>query len=296
MNVLMKTGMILSRRAVVRGGALLLGSGWASGMPAGTPAVRFGMATDVHHADKPERGTRYYRESLGKLREAIAQFRKSDLTLVMQLGDLVDAASDLDTERHWLKQAISTFAGAGFELHSVLGNHCVQTLTKSQFLAEAGQEQGHYSFDRAGIRFIILDACYRRDGVSYSAGNFDWKDTEIPSLERQWLKEQLGATSGFALVFVHQRLDIPGVHTVASAPEVRHILENSGKVMAVFQGHSHQNDYCEINGIHYCTMRAVIEGSGSANNGYSIVSVYADRRVEVKGFRGQSDYTMSRTL
>jgi len=52
----------------------------------------------------------------------------------------------------------------------------------------------------------------------------------------------------------------------ASAPEVRQILEDSGNVSAVFQGHSHQNDYRDINGIHYCTMRAVIEGSGAANN------------------------------
>jgi hypothetical protein len=93
-------------------------------------------------------------------------------------------------------------------------------------------------------------------------------------------------------VFVHQRLDIEGVHSIASAPDVRQLLELSGKVLAVFQGHSHQNDYREVNGIHYCTMRAVIEGSGSENNGYSVVSVYRDGRVAVKGFRSQRDYSM----
>jgi hypothetical protein len=175
-------------------------------------------------------------------------------------------------------------------LHSALGNHCIQTLTKTQFLNELKRDRGHYAFDRAGFRFIVLDACYRRDGISYDAGNFDWKDSEIPPSERAWLTQQLKTTPGRALVFVHQRLDIPGVHAVTSAAEVRSILENSGKVLAVFQGHSHQNDHREINGIDYCTMRAVIEGSGAENNGYSVVSVYPDGRLALKGFRAQRDY------
>ena len=289
----MEAAITLSRRAVLRGGSLLLGSGWLHGMEDGNPVLRFALVTDVHHADKPEWGTRFYRESLTKLREAVERFRGANPAFLIQLGDLVDAARDLETEREWLKQALSTLRAGDVELHSVLGNHCIQTLTKAQFLAETGRESGHYSFDRAGLRFVILDACYRRDGMSYDAGNFDWKDTEIPRLERQWLKEQLETTPGRALIFVHQRLDVPGVHTVASAPEVRHIIESSGKVLAVFQGHSHQNDYREINRIHYCTMRAVIEGSGPENNGYSVVSVYGDGRVAVKGFRAQRDYTVS---
>jgi alkaline phosphatase len=283
----------LSRRALLQGGSLLLGSSWLHGIPNGEPSVRLGIVTDIHHADKPEWGTRYYRESLGKLREAVAQFRNSKVDFLVQLGDLVDAAKDPDTERHWLKQALDILRGAGVATHSVLGNHCVQTLTKAQFLARTGTERGHYGFDRAGFRFIVLDACYRRDAVSYDAGNFDWKDTEIPPAERRWLEQQLDSASGRVLVFMHQRLDIPGVHTVASAPEVRHILEDSGKVLAVFQGHSHQNDYREINRIHYCTMRAVIEGTGLESNGYGIVSLFEGGRLAVKGFRAQRDYSIA---
>jgi hypothetical protein len=287
----MKQAIRFSRRAVLKGGSLLLGSGWLDGADE-KPAVRFGLVTDVHHADKPEWGTRYYRESLTKLREGVAQFRRSDIHFLLQLGDLVDAAKDVETERQWLKEAVGTLRETSVEMYSVLGNHCVQTLTKSQFLAEAGRERSHYSLDRGGVRFIVLDACHRRDGVSYDAGNFDWKDTEIPPVQRAWLKQQLDSAPARAIVCVHQRVDIPGVHTVASAPDVRQILESSGKVLAVFQGHSHQNDYREINRIHYCTMRAVIEGSGLENNGYSVVSVFEDGRVAVKGFRAQRGYAV----
>jgi hypothetical protein len=118
--------------------------------------------------------------------------------------------------------------------------------------------------------------------------------TEIPPGEREWLTKDLAAASGPAVVFVHQRLDTEDVHAVASAPEVRRILELSGKVSAVFQGHSHQNDYRDINGIHYCTMRAVIEGSGAANNGYAEIAVFHDGGVKVEGFRAQQSYKMQR--
>ncbi len=43
------------------------------------PQIRFAMLTDMHHADKAPAGTRYYRETLPKLREAAAQFAIDNL-------------------------------------------------------------------------------------------------------------------------------------------------------------------------------------------------------------------------
>ena len=36
--------------------------------------------------------------------------------------------------------------------------------------------------------------------------------------------------------------------------------------------HTHKNDHRDIGGIHYCTLVAMVEGSGAANNGYSVMS------------------------
>ena len=60
--------------------------------------------------------------------------------------------------------------------------------------------------------------------------------------------------------------------------------------MAVFQGHSHQNEVKTIKGIHYCVHRAMIEGSGEENNGYSTVDVFADGTIRLTGFRKQQTY------
>ena len=51
----------------------------------------------------------------------------------------------------------------------------------------------------------------------------------------------------------------------------------------------HQNDYKEITGIHYCTMVAMVEGSGATNNGYSVVELSPTGNIAVHGFRKQQD-------
>jgi alkaline phosphatase len=82
-------------------------------------------------------------------------------------------------------------------------------------------------------------------------------------------------------------------HGVNNNADVRKILEASGKVLAVFQGHSHQNDLKEIAGIHYCTLVAMVEGSGPENNGYSRIDLHTDGMIQVMGFRKQASYHWS---
>jgi alkaline phosphatase len=64
-------------------------------------------------------------------------------------------------------------------------------------------------------------------------------------------------------------------------------------VLAVFQGHSHQNDYREVGGIHYATLAAMVEGSGAASNGYSAATLRPDGSLVLAGFRRQASYTWS---
>jgi hypothetical protein len=61
-------------------------------------------------------------------------------------------------------------------------------------------------------------------------------------------------------------------------------------VLCVFQGHSHKNDYKEVGGVHYCTLVAMVEGSGAESSAYSTAAVRADGSVIVTGFRRQKRY------
>ena len=93
------------------------------------------------------------------------------------------------------------------------------------------------------------------------------------------------------IVFAHRRLDVSNNHGVKNNGEVRKVLEASGDVLAVFQGHSHQNDLKTIGGIHYCTLRAMVEGSGEPQNGYSAMTVEPDSTIRLTGFREQKHYS-----
>jgi len=257
-----------------------------------SPVARIGLLTDLHYADRPPAGNRFFRETLPKLDECVTQLNALGPDFVVELGDFIDAGETVEEETRYLRTIEAAFARIKAPRHYVLGNHCVWTLTKEQFRANSAARESYYSFDQNGCHFVILDACFRADGVPYGARNFVWTDTEIPAAQRDWLKQDLERARRPCLVFVHQRLDVTGEYGVKSAPAVRAILEQSGKVLAVFQGHFHQNDYREINGIPYCTLAAMIEGAGPEHNAYGLLSVYKDGRLKLDGYRRQQSYPL----
>lgn len=282
----------LSRRAFLQQGTLFLAAAgtsaaWAQAAP---PKLRVGLVTDLHYADKPPMGTRHYRETLTKLAEAAAEFERDRPAFLVELGDLVDAAASIDEERQWLARIQREFAALSQDRHCVLGNHCVDTLTKEEFLGGVEQEKSYYSFDRQGVHFVVLDACFRSDGVAYGRKNSKWDDANLPASELEWLQADLQQAAGPVIVFAHQRLDGTEKHCVKNAAAVRAVFQDSKKVQAVFQGHSHQNDYKDLDGIHYCTLAAMVEGTGPESNGYSRLDIHADGTLAVTGFRRQKSY------
>ncbi|MEX0793638.1 MAG: metallophosphoesterase [Pirellulaceae bacterium] len=253
------------------------------------PKLRIGLVTDMHYADKDPAGTRHYRESLAKLEEAGKAFAEHKPDFVVELGDFIDAAADVATEQRYLKAIQAEFSQVAQDRHYVLGNHCVDTLTKEEFLGGVGQEKSYYSFDQAGHHFIVLDSCFRSDGTPYQRKNFTWTDPNVSAEELEWLKADLAANDKPTIVFAHQRLDVSNSHGVKNAPAVREALEKSGNVQVVFQGHSHKNELNEIGGIHYCTLVAMVEGSGEENSGYSLLDIHEDGSLRLEGFRRQAD-------
>jgi alkaline phosphatase len=288
----------IGRRAFLQNGGLLLAA-TASFDPSlqadeGEAPLRVGLLTDLHYADKAPAGTRHYRETLDKLSEAATRFQQDRPAFVVELGDLIDAADSVETEQRYLKTINREFSAIAKDRHYVLGNHCVDTLTKAEFLEGVEQKQAYYSFDRGSFHFVVLDACFRHDGEPYGRKNSVWKDANIPAAELEWLEADLKSTDRKTIAFAHQRLDVSNDHGVKNGSDVRKVLEQSGKVLAVFQGHSHQNDLRDVQGIHYCTLRAMVEGSGTENNGYSLLDIAPDGTMRLTGFRKQKGYDWQR--
>jgi alkaline phosphatase len=257
-----------------------------------TPALRIGMLTDLHYADRPPNGTRHYRETLRKVAAAAEQLRQQPVDLVFELGDLIDSADTLEREQEYVRTIHTTLQELPGRKHYVLGNHCVSRLTKEEFLAAVQQESAHYSFDTGPFHFVVLDACYRNDGEHYGRENFVWTDANIPAQQLQWLRDDLARTNLPTLVFVHQRLDVDGDYGIKNAPAVREVLEKSRNVLAVIQGHNHKNDYRDMGGIHYVTLQAMVEGDQATDNAFACAELYTDRRIKLTGFANQKSYSI----
>lgn len=260
--------------------------------------VRFGIVTDLHYAERPHRGNRYYRQSLSKAAECVDLMNEQKVDFLVELGDLKDQ-TDTPNETQTLQfldtieKELRRFNGP---LYHVLGNHDADSISKQQFLDHISnhgfsEASSYYSFNQGSFHFVVLDANFTSQGVAYDHGNFDWRDTYIPGEQLNWLKKDLKQNKKPTIVFVHQQLDAAAFDEkhreicVSNADAVRAILEESGNVMIVFQGHHHPGSFHKINSIYYYTLKAVIEGDGPENSSYAIVEIGKDRIISIKGYR-----------
>ena len=254
--------------------------------------LSFGIVTDSHYADTAMRDNRFYRESVDKMTECVELMNDKKVNFLIELGDFKDQDSEPSEEKTvaYLRAIEDIFQQFNGPTYHVLGNHDVDSISKEQFQENIKNttirdSSCHYSYDFKGIHFIVLDANFRTDGTVYDHGNFEWWDTYIPETELNWLTQNLADTVFPSIVFCHQQLGGRGGTNVTNSEEVRSILQDSGKVLAVFDGHDHNGGYRLVEGIHYYTLKGMIEGAGPENNSYAIVEILNDKSILVTGYR-----------
>lgn len=254
--------------------------------------LQFGIVTDPHYADVARRGKRYYQESAPKMAECVKLMNDKKVDFLIELGDFKDQASPPTKESTlaYLRAIEQVFRKFSANNYHVLGNHDTDSISKARFQAivantDIPRKSTYYSFDLKGVHFVVLDANYRGDGRDYDSGNFRWTDANVPPAELKWLQRDLASTSKPVIAFVHQQLDGKGSHYVKNAADVRLILQKHKGVLAVFQGHNHAGHYSHIEGIHYYTLNAMVEGPGQKNNSYAIVEVHDNHDITVTGYR-----------
>lgn len=266
------------------------------------PLVRFGMLSDVHYAGREPAGNRYYRQSLAKVREAVDRMNQEKPDFLIELGDFKDqdpVPNEANT-LNYLTEIESVFQQFNGPTYHVLGNHDMDGISKAQFLERVENTgiavaESYYSFSRKGFHFVVLDGNFTKEGKPYDHGNFSWEDAAVSPAQIGWLKDELKKNKLPVVVFIHQLLDDSKSvkHSVCNAAEVRQILEQSGNVRCVFQGHVHEERYTVINGIHYYSVNTVVDHDGPENNAYMLVDVYKDGSLVIDGFRRATDREIS---
>ena len=265
-------------------------------------AIRFGLFTDLHahDLDSPLEG-KWMSNTEERLRAFVDAMNVWKPDFVIELGDyvngwLVPGISPGDPARipdilAWTEALYAQFDGPRYH---VLGNHDVYNLSKQEYLDRVCVSETYYSFDVGAIHFVVLDVQFAEDGPDLSH-TYTGVAGQVPSKEIAWLEHDLASTDAMTIVFVHQMLDAYveewGRPLIGNQPDVQTILELDGDVVAVFQGHGHDNVHHVVDGIHYVTFEALVD-QDTPPSWASVTVDPSTRTITIAGAGSQADYSL----
>jgi 3',5'-cyclic AMP phosphodiesterase CpdA len=252
--------------------------------------MRFALISDVHLG--PPASHQGKLRKLTHLSEALVtgfvQRMRDELNpdLVINLGDVLeDESAERDRERY--ARFVALLRETGKPVLHVAGNHDTINLSPSELCELWGDgSQLTYSRDHHGVHFAVLRTIEHRG-----------ERVELPEEQIRWLERDLAESTLPCVVLMHHpasemRLDgnrwfekRPHLCRVVERRALRQVIEQSGKVLAVFNGHVHWNHFDVISGIPYVTLQSLIENldddaPGRAAAAYAVCDL-DDRRLVI---------------
>jgi manganese-dependent ADP-ribose/CDP-alcohol diphosphatase len=266
-------------------------------------AVRFGVVADCQYYSGPSLATRYYRQSLAKLKESLGQFNKENVDFVINLGDTIDRNFES------FAAVLPLFRELKAPVYHVLGNHDfnVDAADQHKILPQLRMKKGYYAFSGGKWRFLVLDgfelripfpeeepirgeaeALYLRlraegksNALKWNGGisrkQLDFLETELEKSER---------SDQPVIVFCHFPVLPEASYNLWNDEELVALLERYRCVKAYFSGHNHAGDYVLRNRIHYLTFQGMVETADS--NAFAVVTL-ENETIVVKGFGREPD-------
>lgn len=227
--------------------------------------MKFAIISDVHLGENcfikgvDRKLGRHSKELLDKFVNIMNTKIKPDF--VINLGDLIEDKDNKNDKKNYAS-GINILNKLECPLHNVVGNHELKHLKKSEIKRLSNLRNLYYSFDFKEVHIIILFSQWHIDRII------------MDETQKIWLKNNLRKTKKKTLVFVHHPLADQSLKgnfwfegrenkgLVSNRKGIRKILEdqsNSGKVIAVFNGHVHWNNLLVHNKIPYFTIQSLVE-------------------------------------
>jgi Icc protein len=255
--------------------------------------LTLGIVTDLHFGPAASFGgkLRKLTHRAGELTAEFSRRMRDDVKpdLVVNLGDVLEDESKA-TDRARYAECMRLLAESGRERLDVAGNHDVVHLDRAElraFWGLAGDGPLYRSLDRSGVHLVTLETHETKD-----------VDVRIDDAQLAWLEADLARTTLPTVVLMHhsaadQHLagnrwfsKAPHLALVKERKRLRAILEASGNVVLVVNGHLHWNHLDVIRGIPYVTVQSLIENldddaPGRPAAAYAVVRV-SSRRVSVE--------------
>ncbi len=248
----------------------------------------------------------HYRQSEGKLQEAVQAFNEQKVDITIDLGDFIDRSPvDLQT----VKPITDTLT---MPLWHILGNHDYYAYkADAQAIVKAfDMPSRYYSKELHGFRFIMLDTneisavdkpmdseaykkaeeaidLLRQDGLKQG---YAWNGG-LDKTQLDWLKNELETAIKLeqtVIVCGHDPLYPASPLNAINDEEIMQILESYPNVVAYFSGHFHMGAYGQRGGVHYLTVQGMLEGD---QNSYGVAKVYSEH-IDIQGFGRFPDYKL----
>lgn len=260
------------------------------------PLLRVGLMADAQYADLDPVGTRYYRASLGKLRQAIDHFNGQELDFCVHLGDLID--------KNWssFDDVLKPVAASRHRLYQLLGNHdfAVLDAEKPKVPGRMGIPKRYFAFEKGGFRFVALDTtevstyAHPQGTPPYQAATAELERLKAAKLNNAqswnsgvgeaqiaWFETQCreaAAAGQKVIVFAHHPVFPAGnVHNAWDTEQILAAIDRHRNVVAWFNGHNHHGAFGVRDGVPYVTMHGMVETPES--NAYAVAAIHPDRLI-----------------
>ena len=208
--------------------------------------LRFLAFTDTHHS--PTRlpyQDRHPIDAIDKINKMIDETKFIDLDFMVEIGDLCDSNTNVDLitildviKTHPVKEKLY-----------VTGNHDYGL--KSDWLTATNLPRGYYSKIINGFKIIVLDMFDDGNGEGNQPSRYGM---DAPQIE--WLHGQMNSGDEKILIFSHlKESDIVGFNLTTFLNGYR------DKVIGVFSGHKHLEDFQLISGVNHYNLDALTDGA-----------------------------------
>ena len=284
--------------------------------------LSFGIIADVQYADEDDAynfaktSKRFYRSTLDKLEKAVEEWNNTDISFVLQVGDLIDGKCNKYSERA-LNDVFEKTKLLKTKLYHTIGNHELYNFGRDDIQRLLLPGSFYYDFSPCdGFRFIVLNSydnsvLWKNEGDSaeehylfLEANNpnpvrdhgVDWKmnlegvarrfipyNGGFSKQQIEWLDNILTKSQDSnEIVYISSHCSLQegcsSTSTLAwNYNEILEIIQKYSCVVCCFYGHDHKGGFCTDDiGIHHITLPSPLETSLDSN-AYAIINVHNDR-------------------
>ena len=283
----------LSRRSFLAASLALTVTGPSLIGASRKPALRLGLVSDPQFADIDPWNTRFYRQSIGKLAEAVEHFNGLDLKWCVNVGDLIDSRWES------FDQVLKPLAKSRHKFHHLLGNHDfeVPDALKERVPKRLGLKHRYYSLWADEFCLVMLDTtdvspyAHAESSKESAGATAEWKrfaatgainaqrwNGAVGKRQLKWFEDtchKAARARGKVIVFAHHPVYPANNHCEWNTDALLKVVECNRNVVAWINGHNHAGAFGVHAEVPFITLKGMVETKDT--NAFAVVHLHSDR-------------------